>query len=175
MRSLLHRFDAYFTVQIQAWPHWLRPVMRLASFLGYPYITLGVVAAGLLVVGWVMGDIRYGYAGGIIFATHGVGSLLKLIIGRRRPATYLPRRWHLKTHSFPSGHALGSAAAYGTVALLLNEVGSGGSLAALFLVGMIIVIGFSRVYLGAHYPSDVMAGWLLGAAGACIAASFLSL
>lgn len=169
MRSLLHRFDAYFTVQIQAWPHWLRPVMRLASFLGYPYITLGVVATGLLVVGWVMGDIRYGYAGGIIFVTHGVGSLLKLIIGRRRPATYLPRRWHLKTHSFPSGHALGSAAAYGTVALMIGGHGLFEAVCSLLLIALIIIIGLSRIYLGAHYPSDVVAGWVLGCTGALLA------
>jgi undecaprenyl-diphosphatase len=169
MRSSLHWFDTYFTGRIQAWPRQLRPMMKLASFLGYPYITLGVVAIGFLIVGWVLSDIRYGYAGGIIFATHGVGSFLKLITGRQRPATYLPKRWHLKTYSFPSGHALGSATAYGTLALILGAYGLFGVTCSLLLVGLIILIGLSRIYLGAHYPSDVVAGWVLGCTGVALA------
>lgn len=173
MRSLLHRLDTFFTVQIQAWPRWLRPVMKTASFVGYSYVTLGVIATGYMVVGWGVGDLRYAYAGGVIFITHGIGSLMKLTVGRQRPTTYTTKRWHLKTHSFPSGHALGSAAAYGTVALVASSHGLLGAMGALFLAVLVILIGVSRIYLGAHYPSDVAVGWLLGAAGAFIAASFL--
>ncbi|MDX2776027.1 phosphatase PAP2 family protein [Streptomyces caniscabiei] len=173
MRSLLHRFDAYVTAQVQGWPHRLRPCMKIASFIGYPYVTLGVIATGFLVVGWSAGDFRYACAGGAIFITHGIGSFLKLTVGRQRPATYLPKRWHVKTHSFPSGHALGSTAAYGTIALILSNYGLLGMTGAVFLAVLVGVIGVSRIYLGAHYPSDVVAGWLFGGAGACIAASFL--
>ena len=175
MRSWLHQFDTSLSRHIQVWPEWLSPCMKAASFLGQPYVTLGVVAVGCMFIGWMTGVAGWLYASATIFLTHGIGSLVKLIVGRPRPATYVPKRWRPKTHSFPSGHSFGSAAGYGTVALLLSQVGIGGSVVALFLGILIIVIGFSRVYLGAHYPTDVIAGWLLGAAGAFIAASFLSL
>ena len=145
----------------------MRPVMKLASFLGHPYVTLGVIAVGLLGVGWVTGGVQWVYASAGIFLTHGVGSLLKLVIGRRRPPTYIPKRWRLRTHSFPSGHSLGSAVAYGTVAFLLGGYGFIGA-----AVVLIALVGLSRVYLGAHYPSDVVAGWLLGMTGALITLSF---
>lgn len=175
MRSWLHRFDTSISRRVQAWPGWLRPGMKVASFLGQPYITLGIIAVGFLVLGWVTGVMGWAYVSAVIFLTHGVGSLVKLIVGRPRPETYVSKRWRLKTHSFPSGHSFGSAAAYGTLALLLSQFGVGGSVAALILLALVIFTGLSRVYLGAHYPSDVVAGWLLGAAGAFIAASFLPL
>ena len=83
--------------------------------------------------------------------------LAKGLLGRPRPAFWLSLAPETSS-SFPSGHAMGSAALVLALGLLLVR-GRGHWLAwgagALFVAG----VGFSRVYLGVHYPSDVLAGW----------------
>ncbi|WP_196054556.1 phosphatase PAP2 family protein [Nocardia aurantiaca] len=104
----------------------------------------------------------------IAVAAAGAGLLVfvgKLLIGRDRP----PVIDHLVTetnHSYPSGHALGSTVAVGIlVAVVLPTLSRRVtrvlviSLAALFVVA----VGLSRLYLGVHWPTDVLAGWLIGA------------
>jgi membrane-associated phospholipid phosphatase len=71
----------------------------------------------------------------------------------------------LATYSFPSGHAVASTVFYGMAcALVFTHVRSRAwrALAATFAVAMVLVVTFSRVYLGAHYPSDVVAGVAVG-------------
>lgn len=96
-------------------------------------------------------------------------SVLKVAFGRERPA-YPEAIATEGTFAFPSGHASAATALYGALALLVLRsglprgvriTGAGG------LALVIAAIGFSRVYLGVHYASDVLAGVLLGAA--CVA------
>jgi undecaprenyl-diphosphatase len=71
--------------------------------------------------------------------------------------------------SFPSGHALTSAAVYGTLAFLVVRAGRTRRMRRATLAGaglLILGIGLSRLYLGVHYPSDVIAGYLAGFAWA---------
>ena len=71
------------------------------------------------------------------------------------------------TYSFPSGHALVSLAVYGSIALVLARYVSATRRRALLLGGtalLVIAIGFSRLYLGVHFLSDVLAGYAAGAA-----------
>jgi undecaprenyl-diphosphatase len=86
---------------------------------------------------------------------------IKYIYSRERPleAFYLE-----STPSFPSGHAALSMALYGfLIYLLLRHPHRHGRIFLItLLVSAIILIGFSRVYLGVHYPSDVMAGYVIG-------------
>lgn len=82
---------------------------------------------------------------------------LKLLVGRRRPAPRRVRYRRPRTTSFPSGHAA-SAFAFATAAS--RELPSAGPL----LTGLAASVAYSRVYLGVHYPSDVLAGAALGAA-----------
>jgi undecaprenyl-diphosphatase len=75
----------------------------------------------------------------------------------------------LATYSFPSGHAVASTLFYGTVCVLgLEHLRSPlrRGLATAAAVGMVLLVSFSRVYLGVHYPVDVVAGMALG--GACL-------
>jgi undecaprenyl-diphosphatase len=68
--------------------------------------------------------------------------------------------------SFPSGHSISSMAVYGFVAFVLTSHGPGGRLAAVLpvILGVLIVlVGFSRIFLSVHYTSDVLAGFLGGA------------
>jgi membrane-associated phospholipid phosphatase len=92
-----------------------------------------------------------------------LNALLKLAFQRPRPELAFI---HLDTYSFPSGHAAGSAAIYGVLAYLtLRHVhGARRVLVVTATVVLVAAIGFSRLYLGAHYLSDVLAGFSLGAA-----------
>lgn len=100
----------------------------------------------------------------------GVGALLldpslKTLVGRLRPVVDLPVS-AAPGNSFPSGHALGSFVAYGALLLIfLPAVAARWRKAVTALVALIVVlIGFTRIALGVHFLSDVLAGWLLGAA-----------
>ena len=71
----------------------------------------------------------------------------------------------LATYSFPSGHAVASTVFYGMLCALVfahTRSRAARAAAAAIAVGMVLVVGFSRVYLGAHFPGDVLAGVALG-------------
>jgi undecaprenyl-diphosphatase len=89
---------------------------------------------------------------------------LKSLFGRDRP-TVVPRLQRVDSKSFPSGHALVSTSVYAALgaigANLLRERRLKIYIAALSVL-VSIAIGLSRVYLGVHYPSDVLAGWTVG-------------
>ncbi len=97
-----------------------------------------------------------------------VNGALKLLFHRPRPEfAYV----HLDTYSFPSGHATGATAIYGVVIYLLvrDSRRTTRILTALGFAALIVLVAFSRLYLEAHYLSDVLAGCSLGAAWACAA------
>jgi len=96
----------------------------------------------------------------------GVGNIfLKQAFARPRPA--LEHLVHETSFSFPSAHALGSTLCYGTILLLLPRLIDNKKILRLVqvLLGLLILnIGLSRVYAGVHYPTDILGGFLLGAA-----------
>ena len=143
----------------------LRGAMVAFTALGDAAVLTSVVAAvaGLLLV---LG--RRGTAGMVVLATAsgaGVAAIAKLLVGRPRP-DIAGRLVEVSGLSFPSGHAMNSAIIYLTLASLVTHVERGRQVrgytlaVAMLLVG---VIGASRVYLGVHWPSDVLAGWCAGA------------
>lgn len=151
-------------------PRWLEETMRditgLGSIFTITFVTLSV-AAFL----WMTGRRRIG-----VFVLAAIGSgtvastVLKLFYSRPRP-DLVPHGMDVFTASFPSGHALMSAIAYLTLATLLARVDRNRRVKALVLflgVLMTLLIGLSRVYLGVHWPSDVLAGWCVGAAWAAL-------
>jgi len=99
-----------------------------------------------------------------------LSSLLKSLYGRPRPEL-VAHIVDVSTASFPSGHAMLSAVTYLTLGALLARVEPNPRLKA-FLLGtaifLTLVIGLSRLYLGVHYPTDVLAGWVLGAGWAML-------
>ncbi len=87
---------------------------------------------------------------------------LKPLFGRPRPGVFPPLE-RIGSAAYPSGHALVSAALAGALVLICWQR-RWRTLAALPAAVYVLAVGFSRLYLGVHYPSDVLAGWLLAAA-----------
>lgn len=100
--------------------------------------------------------------------------LLKLHYHRPRPHIF-PWQTHVVSSSFPSGHAMNAVIVYGTIAYLAARLTRRKSIRAItqiLAIVVIVAICTSRVYLGVHYPSDVLGGTIIGAAWAtfCMAA-----
>jgi undecaprenyl-diphosphatase len=99
-----------------------------------------------------------------------LSTLLKNIIHRPRP-DIVPAAVHVYTTSFPSGHSMLSAVTYLTLGAILARAHERRLLKAFFLLTAVLLttlVGISRVYLGVHYPTDVLAGWTAGSLWALI-------
>jgi undecaprenyl-diphosphatase len=135
---------------------------------------LGLLTLGVVIASWLAGRGRPAVA--LAVAMAGVPLLsrgLKLIYARARP-DMVAHLEEVASPSFPSGHTLGSVVFCSTIALLVYEHIARRSL-RLFVVGFSLCVGgsvaVSRVYLGVHYPSDVMGGALVGITWSlCVAA-----
>ena len=110
------------------------------------------------------GPLQMTVVAGVALGSLGLATLFKRVFRRARPgAEYRLVRLHY--YSFPSGHALTSLSVYGMVAYLVSRLpGHPFGTWQLWSAagGLVLAVGFSRVYLGAHYPTDVAAGYLVG-------------
>lgn len=168
MKRHVKTFDQRVGNWITSLPKSLHALMLLVTYLGQPIITGGLAA---LIVGYGYGSSNKSLqmAGLVAGGTLVVGSLLKLILRRDRPVTEYVEHMFIDSFSFPSGHAAGSVPVFGLVAYLLAGLFSPwGVVAAILMAVITLLIGVSRVYLGAHYASDVLGGWIVGFAGLAI-------
>lgn len=166
MRHLLHQFDSSIIQHIAGWPSWLHGFFLVVTFIGQPAITIGICVA-LALIAFTSANQRLLIATVVAVSTLGIGSIIKVALQRERPLTEYASQMLFQSFSFPSGHTLGSTLAFGLLAYLLWGYlpGVWGVISAVVLIILIIAVGLSRIYLGAHFPSDVLAGWLLGIAG----------
>jgi undecaprenyl-diphosphatase len=145
-------------------PPWLQGALLDLTSLGSPVI-LGLVV--LAVVGFLLLQTRYRTSLFVFLTSTSawfVNYALKSSFERTRPSA-VPHLRDVASPSFPSGHALTSAVVYLTLGAVLMHV-SKGRLTKIYCLAtammLTLLAGISRVGLGVHYPTDVIAGWIVG-------------
>ena len=151
-------------------PRWFEEVVRDVTALGSNFVLAFIT---LSVIGFLLLIRQRGAALLVLVSVVGgalLGDLLKLIFERPRP-DLVPHGASVYTASFPSNHAMGAAVTYLTLGALLARLQVRRAAKAYFLTISVILtalVGLSRVYLGVHWPTDVLAGWSIGAAWAML-------
>lgn len=153
----------------------LEPVMLEITFLGTGTVVIALVAVSGMFL-W-LSNHKYSAILLLVSTIGGIllNNLLKVGFGRPRPQV-IDWGTQVVSWSFPSGHAMSAAVVYGTVAYLAARLQRRQLHRALTLsasVILILLIAASRVYLGVHYPSDVLAGIIIGLAWAAFCMAVL--
>lgn len=151
-------------------PAWVEELGRDLTALGGVAVlsVLTFAVAGYL---WLSGKVRamwlmFGAIGGGLL----VSTLLKHGFDRTRP-DLVPHGSIVYSASFPSGHSMLAAITYLTLAAMLAEIQPKRTLKVYFIVVAVLLtfgVGLSRIYLGVHWPTDVLAGWAVGASWALL-------
>lgn len=151
-------------------PKWVEGAFReITSLGGMAVLTLMTIA----VIGFLLIDHKRAASLLVLVSVFGgamLSSLLKLGIHRPRP-DLVAHLVEVHSASFPSGHAMLSAVTYLTLGALLSRVEGPRRIKIYVLtvaVMLTVLVGVSRVYLGVHWPTDVLAGWCAGAAWAML-------
>ena len=145
-------------------PAWAHEMGRDLTALGGVAVLSLVILA---VVGFLFLQRKYGVMWLVILASTGgflLSTVTKDLFHRARP-DLVPHLSYVKTASFPSGHSMLSAVVYLTLGSILTRLVTDRRTKAYLLVVPLLLtflVGISRVYLGVHYPTDVLAGWTAG-------------
>lgn len=151
-------------------PEWVELALAdITALGGYAVLTLLVGGVAIYLVAAGKRGSALLVVGAVVSGTV-LSNLLKMGFDRPRP-DLVAHLAHAQSSSFPSGHAMLSAVTYLTLGVLLARVHGKRRtkmLVMTFAVILTLLIGVSRVYLGVHWPTDVLAGWALGAAWAAL-------
>jgi undecaprenyl-diphosphatase len=145
-------------------PEWVESSLLDLTAIGGPTV-LGLVVVS--VAGFLVLQTRY-HTALVIIATAASGEVanfvMKNLFLRPRPDV-VPHLREVASTSFPSGHAMESAIIYLTLGAMLMRLAER-RVTKVYCIGMAVfvtlLVGISRVYLGVHYPTDVVAGWMFG-------------
>ncbi len=165
-----HRFlswDLALALEVQSWrTSGFHELMLVISFFGNGW------KAWATTISFGLGLILSGRSrdGGVLLSGVGLGSLasslLKFWVGRPRPTEDLLQVWiHLPNQSYPSGHVVLYVSLFGFLLYLALQSSGPVRLRRILVILLaipVLLVGLSRVYLGAHWPSDVVGGYLLG-------------
>ncbi len=152
----LHQLEILWIVAVQALGDWLAEPMRMVSLLGNEEFYLLVMP----ILYWSV-SARLGLRVAImLLLSNGLGAFLKVTFHEPRPYWFDTRIRALSVEpsfGIPSGHAQNAASIWGLIAAGVRQ--KGGKI----IFGLVILlIGFSRIFLGVHFISDVVLGWLVG-------------
>jgi len=156
-------WESEFLLMLRVWHSpFLDSFFRCITFLG-DGVVIALISAALLV--WCLWQ-RDKRAGIVVivsgFMVHGVIFALKGLFGRARPHLWTLDMVHTSP-SFPSGHATSTVLMFGLLAYLLcRKFPHARTMIIFFSWVLIFLTGFSRLYLGVHWPTDVVAGWGVG-------------
>lgn len=156
-------FDRSVNGAVAKLPNLVRPFMLFASIIGSP-VTVSIILLLFMGSAYRNNDVRLFVGEAVLLVFIPVVAAIKILTRRARPETMYVENMKFKTYSFPSGHAYASLIVFGLLAFLSmrSATDSYPGLAIIFL-GLSTLVGVSRIYLGAHFPSDVIGGWILGA------------
>ena len=143
---------------------WLTTVMRLATRPGGTLEAILLLTAGVVGSFLVTRKTRWPvfFASGVVALQ--LSHALKALVGRERPE--LDPLYDVASKAWPSGHATASAATFGALGyFFLRVLPRPWSVLGLVACALVVVaVGVTRVYLGVHWPTDVIGGWALGLA-----------
>ncbi len=149
-------------------PPWFEEMMRdITALGGVAVLTLVTIFSAIYLLLIKRRDLMLYLAAAAVTGTI-FSNLLKAGFSRPRP-DIVPHEIVVYTASFPSGHSLVAAVIYLTLGVILAEAQSRYRIKIYILTIAVVVtllVGISRIYLGVHWPSDVLAGWLAGSAWA---------
>jgi len=151
----------------------LDPLFRAASWPGNHVIAVVVPAAAIAGLLALRARRDAAYLALSVLGATGLGQLTRWIVDRPRPAAPVRTLVRVTGASFPSGHVTEYVALFGMLAVIAAARVSNAALrrAAIAACALLVVaIGPSRIYLGAHWPSDAAGGYLIGAAWLAAAA-----
>lgn len=167
-RAVLAAFKADIATGDPIGPDWIEEAARDVTALGsYAILTsLSAIVIGYLAIA---GERRAAFGASVaVLGGMAASTLLKMAFERPRPDV-TPHAAQVFTASFPSAHAMLSTVVYLTLALLLARYALGRRKAvyAVFVaLALAVAVGVSRMYLGVHWPTDIIAGWGAGVAWA---------
>ncbi len=162
-RNKLQLFDHSIITWIYSFrSEGLTELMKFFTFLGGEIFLVSGILLLLALLYQKHKVSSFNFAVLLVFGTV-INLFLKLVFQRARP-DYLPLMFE-STYSFPSGHAMNSFIFYSCIAyfIIRNTKNKTVRVSTILVVGILVfVIGISRIYLGVHYPSDVLAGYIAG-------------
>lgn len=152
---------------------WLTSIMKVFTWIGSGYVVAPIALIGFIVLYFVL---RYRHQAFLLIAviagTVLLNGALKIYFKRERPEIH--RIMDANGFSFPSGHSMMAFALYAIIAYIAwrnVKTTTSRVVLVLFTAVMIIMIGTSRIYLGVHYPSDIVGGYAVSALWVTIAIS----
>lgn len=148
----------------------IEEAVRDITALGGTTLVIAVTVVSVLAFAFHKRRIHAAVMASAVLAAWASSHFTKALYGRPRP-DLVPHEAYVYSASFPSGHSTMSTAAFLTLAMLVAslEAKRRSKVLVYTLAAMVVAgVGFSRVYLGVHWPSDVLAGWCLGAVWALL-------